>query len=426
LLPLSRKILEHPFHNQHIAHLEKSTKETIEALSSGPVRKYIADHENSDIRKIILKHKEILGIPTTQLLDQISTRRKAKDKLPLYYHNDGVVYPPPENFEQSSSESTAVFKSNLVRGLPNSGSFKGADLSGGFGVDTYFLSRVVQTMHYVEPQRSLLDLAAHNHRLLGAANIEYHNTTAEQFITGADTFDLIYVDPSRRTESKKKIFSLEESQPPILSIADIIFSKARWLMVKASPLFDIQAGIRKIPFVSEVYIVAVNNECKEILFVSEKGCLAIPQIKAVNIDPSGTTNMFTFTFEEEREAQIAFSEPRTYLYEPNAAILKAGAFKTVGNRHRLQKIHPSTHLYTADQDVGQFPGRTFLIEALVRPEPAELKKYFPDGKANVTTRNYPVAPEALKKRMGLEDGGEKFLIGFSGQKKKYLAVAKRV
>ena len=406
--------------------MEKSTKETIEALSSGPVRKYIADHEDSDIRKIILKHKEILGIPTAQLLDQISTRRKAKDKLPLYYHTDGVIYPPPENFEQSSSESTAIFKSSVIGGLPDAGTFTGADLTGGFGVDTYFLSRVLQKMHYVEPKRSLFDLAAHNHRLLGAANIEYHNTTAEQFIAHAGSFDLIYVDPSRRTESKKKIFSLEESQPPILSLADTIFSKTRLLMVKASPLFDIQAGIRKIPFVSEVYIVAVNNECKEILFVSEKGCAKVPRIKAVDINPSGTTNIFSFTFEKERDEQIEYSEPRRYLFEPNASILKAGAFKTVGNRHHLQKIHSSTHLYTGDQDVGEFPGRKFLIEAFVRPEPAELKKFFPEGKANVTTRNYPLSPEALKKKMRLQDGGEKFLIGFSGQKKKYLAVAQRL
>jgi tRNA/tmRNA/rRNA uracil-C5-methylase (TrmA/RlmC/RlmD family) len=189
------------------------------------VRKYIADHENSDIRKIILKHKEILGIPTAQLLDQISTRRKAKDKLPLYYHTEGVVYPPPENFEQSSSETTAVFKSSVIRGLPDSGTFTAADLSGGFGVDTYFLSKVVQKMHYVEPQSSLLDLAAHNHRLLGATNIEYHHTTAEKFIEEAGAFDLIYVDPSRRTASKRKIFSLEESQPAILSIAEMIFRR---------------------------------------------------------------------------------------------------------------------------------------------------------------------------------------------------------
>ena len=304
------------------------------------MRKYIADHENSDIRTIILKYKEILGIPTAQLLDQISTRRKAKDKLPLYYHTDGVVYPPPENFEQSSSEGTAVFKSSVIRGLPDSGTFTAADLSGGFGVDTYFLSKVVQKMHYVEPQRSLLDLAAHNHRLLGATNIEYHHTTAEEFIAAAGAFDLIYVDPSRRTTSKQKIFSLEESQPAILSIAEMIFSKTRWLMVKASPLFDIQAGIRKIPFVSEVCVVSVSNECKEILFISDKGCVMTPQIKAVNIDNQGTANIFTFTFEEERDAQIILSEPRTYLFEPNASILKAGAFKTVGNLHHLQKIHP--------------------------------------------------------------------------------------
>jgi hypothetical protein len=133
-----------------------------------------------------------------------------------------------------------------------------------------------------------------------------------------------------------------------------------------------------------------------------------------------------FTLAEEQSQQITFSEPLAYLYEPNASILKAGAFKTVATRFDLHKIHPSTHLYTGEHALDSFPGRAFRIEALVRPDPEELRKYFPDGKANVTTRNYPLSPDELKKKTGLKDGGEKFLIGFGGQKKKYLAVAGRL
>lgn len=198
------------------------------------------------------------------------------------------------------------------------------------------------------------------------------------------------------------------------------------MILKASPLFDIQAGIARIPFVHEVYVVSVYNECKELLFVSDRNSEGTPRIKAVNIQDDEKMQEFFFDFPEEQAQEVTFSEPLQYIFEPNAAILKAGAFKTVASRFGLKKIHTSTHLYTAGHSVDSFPGRKFEIEALVRPDARELKEYFPEGKANVTVRNYPLNPEALKKKTGLKDGGEKFLIGFSGKKKKYLAVAKRL
>ena len=406
--------------------MKEDTKELIAALSSGPVQKYIEDHKNDDIRKIILKNKVILGIPTAHLLDQISTRRKAQNKLPLYYNTPGIIYPRQEYLEQSSSEQTARFKAEIISSFAGHSVFTGADLTGGYGVDTFFISRVVTKIHYIEPDNALLDLAAHSHSLLGAWNIEYHATIAEEFLKTPGPVDFIFVDPSRRTEAKRKVLHLEDSQPDVVQLASQIFLKTKLLIIKASPLFDIQAGLSKIPFVTEVYVVSVNNECKELLFVSEEGKQITPQIKAVNIQDNEERQNFSFTLSEEQSQQITFGEPLEYLYEPNASILKAGAFRTIATRFDLQKIHPSTHLYTAENALDSFPGRAFRIEALVRPDPEQLKKYFPDRKANVTTRNYPLTPDELKKKTGLKDGGEKFLIGFGSQKKKYLAVAARL
>ncbi len=405
--------------------MERNAKDLIEALSSGPVRQYLSDHEHDDIREIILKHKEILGIPTARLLEQVSTRRKAKDKLPAYYRNDAVVYPPPENFEQSSSEKTAAYKAGVAHELIEHRR-RAADLTGGFGVDTYFLASRFEIVDYIEPDNALLELARHNHRLLGADNIRYHLKTAEDFLRATDTrYDVIYIDPSRRPQRGKKVHALEDSQPDVLKMLGNIFLRSDWLIIKTSPLFDIQAGISKIPFTKHVFVVSVDNECKEVLYVAQKGFSDTPTVNAINIT-GDSTDTFEFNFPEERNEAVEYGDPAGYLYEPNASILKAGAFKTVARRFSLRKLHPSTHLYTGDRLLEEFPGRRFRIEALVKPDRSEVLRHFPEGKGNVTTRNYPLTPEALKKRTGLKDGGDKFLIGFSGQKRKFLVVANRV
>ena len=395
-------------------------------MSSGPVREYLIENENHDIRSAILKHKEILGVPTSRLFEQISARRKAKDKLPLYYQTNGIVYPPQHNLEQSSSQRTASFKAEIAASVlePNPVI---ADVSGGFGVDTYFLSKKAAKIHYVEDDEYLFQLARHNHALLGATNIEYHHGRAENFLASASgPFHLIYADPSRKSGDKKKIFLLQESSPNIVKLATDIFSKSDWLLIKASPLLDVQSGISDLPFVRKVFVVSVKNECKEVLLLCQKAFANVPTVEAVNLSGDSDVERFEFTFTEERAVVIAYSEPLAYLYEPNAAILKAGAFKSVAARFLLKKLHVNTHLYTSDKLVENFPGRKFIIDEFVKPDRALLRRVFPDGKANVTTRNYPLTAEGLKKKTGLTDGGDKFLIGFSGVKKKYLAVARRL
>jgi 16S rRNA G966 N2-methylase RsmD len=417
----------YPNINRNTAQLEKNLKQTIEALASGPATQYILDHEHDDVSKIMLKHKEILGLPAARLLEQIVTRRKAKDKLPLYYHTPGIIFPPPENFEQSSSEATAIYKSEILNNLIPDENRTGVDLTGGFGVDAYFLSKRSSKLHVVEPDAMLVETARHDHALLGAHNIEYHTVTAAAFLeTHRDHHDFIYIDPSRRTQAKKKIHAFEASQPDVVKLADEIFQRTTCLLVKASPLLDLQAGVSALPFVRNVFVISVHNECKEILFHSEKGYSGEPVVQAVNLSGTHKARVFEFTFSEERQHAISLADPMKYLYEPNASILKAGAFKSIAVRYGLKKIHASTHLYTSDELIETFPGRLFIIEALIRPSPADIRQSFPEMKANVTTRNYPLTPEALKKKTGLKDGGEKFLIGFSGPSKKFLAVAKRI
>ena len=277
--------------------MEKKTKDLIEALSSGPVKQYLIEHEHHDLRDVILKHKAILGIPTSTLFEQISARKKARQKIPVYYETEGIVYPPQQNWEQSSSQQTAQFKADAIASLIRKDAVIG-DLTGGFGVDTYFFSRQVGAVHYVEPNKGLLELAQHNHQILGADNIRYHNDRAEDFLASTgQTFDVIYFDPSRRKNDNKKVLTLKHSEPDVLKLTDKVFSKTEWLVVKASPLLDIHAGMSELPFVRRVLVLSVRNECKEVLFISQNQFAGTADIEAVNLS-CGLDERFMFSLHE--------------------------------------------------------------------------------------------------------------------------------
>jgi len=396
----------------------------IASLLQPEVQQFIREHEQDDEKKLILKHRTIHNVPSSIIAEQIIGRRKAKTKLPLYYSSQGIVYPPGLNLEQSSSEETAVFKAKTLKSIIGADN-EIADLTGGFGIDSFFFSRVFNKVHYIEPNASLLSVARHNHETLQAKNIEYHNSNAEDFLRSfPKKLDCVFIDPSRRTKSNQKVFKLSDCEPDVPGLLSTVFQKADCLLIKTSPLLDIQQGIRELKNVERVWVISVENECKELLFFCQKGFVAEPMINAINLHHDPVS--FEFSLSEEKETVAKFSEPLTFLYEPNASILKAGAFKLVGEKFSIFKLHPSTHLYTSQELIQNFPGRIFKITHPVKPDSKTLKEIFTEGKANVITRNYPLSPEELKKKTKLKDGGDLYLIGFTTQKEKCLVASTRI
>lgn len=395
-------------------------------MAMADMQDYLFGHENDDERAIVLKQKDINGIPSSIIASQISGRRKAKSKLPNWYKTKGIIYPPTINLEQCSSEATAIYKSHIINSTLSTRQLA-ADLTGGSGVDTFFLSSSFKSIHYVEPDSELFEITKHNHHQLGATNIIHHGLSAEAFIEKTDlSFDLIYIDPSRRDEHSRKIFKQADCLPDITALQQVIFKKSLWLLVKASPLLDIQQGLREIQHVKKVFVVSVGNECKELLFLAERNHEGEPVIEAVDLSDNGNVRTsFSFTFSDERNANTLLGEPDQYLYEPNASILKSGAFKLMSERFGLIKSDVNTHLYTSPVVVSNFPGKVFHIECL-NPDAKKLKELLPDGKVNVVSRNYPLTPEEIKKKLRLRDGGQNFLIGFSSSRKKHLALCSRV
>lgn len=396
----------------------------ISLLLQPEVQKFILDHENDDEKKLVLQHREIMGIPSSIIAEQIIGRRKAKTKLPLYYITPRIAYPPGVNLEQSSSQETAIFKANTLNAILGEGKTL-ADLTGGFGIDSHFLSRACNKVYYIEPNASLLSVAQHNHKILQAKNIEHRNTSAEEFLKSyREKLDCVFIDPSRRNKTNQKVFRLSDCEPDVPALRSEIFERTDCLLIKTAPLLDIQQGIKELENVETVWVISVSNECKELLFFCRKDFVCEPNIVALNLQTDQPS--FEFSFSKEAETVSQFSEPITYLYEPNASILKAGAFKLVGERYSVLKLHPSTHLYTSQELIQNFPGRVFKIIRSVKPDAKTLKEVFSEGRANVITRNYPLSPEELKKKTKLKDGGDLYLIGFSGQKEKHLVAASRI
>jgi hypothetical protein len=401
----------------------------IRKLAESQVQDFIFDHEKEDEDKLVLKNKELAGVPSSWIAAQIKARKKAAYKFPLYFNTKGIVYPPSLNLEQSSSEAAARFKSYIVSKWITSNK-KFCDLTGGFGVDSFFLSSLFPYCDFSEPQKELVDLAKQNHKLLGAINLHYHVKDAVEFLSDSGKhYDLVFIDPSRRTASKKKVFRFSDCVPDVTDLQPELYRHTDRVMVKASPLLDIQLGIKDLQCVSRVVVVSVDNECKELLFLCDSEFTGDATIECYNIannfDPRKIPPAFEFRFSDERSTLAHFSSPKKFVYEPDASIMKGGGFKSVAAAYGLSKLQVNTHLYTSDALVDNFPGRIFRVDDMVRPD-KKLRDRFPGGKANIILRNYPTTVEELKKKTGLTDGGDLYLIGCSGLKEKFLLIAMRL
>jgi hypothetical protein len=387
----------------------------IEQIASPEVQDFLFANEHTDETRWLLNAKIVQGLPASVLAEQLVGRRKAKDKLPSFYQMRGVVYPPRLNLEQTSSEATAQYKVKILRQLLGD-SHSGADMCGGWGVDAFYLSGLCREFFYSEPQQWLMELAQHNHRRLGRAHIHYQHQPVPQSLTALpDALSFIYLDPSRRVAGKK-VVRLTDYEPDVTSLLPLLFQKTAYVLIKMAPLLDITEALRALPHTKAVHVVASENECKELLFLCERDYTGNPQIHAADVRQP---KPFSFFAIDEAKASISFSEPQTYLYEPGAAILKAGAFRLVAERFELAKLHANTHLYTSTHLLSEFPGRIFEITEL---RPAEI----PNQKANVVTRNFPDTSEALKKKLRLSDGGDWYVVAFTGIRGRHVVVAKRV
>ncbi len=376
----------------------------IDLLQKSDVKDFIKNNESENPAQLMLNASVGQDFPLKEAVAQIAARQKAKQKLPEWYSTEGIIFPPSISMEQCSSELTALFKAQLFSGKTL------VDLTGGTGVDSFYFSKHFEKVQFIERQGHLCDLAKHNFQVLGADNIEVHSNDGLDFLADNQSdIDLIYLDPARRDDKKNKVFRLMDCQPDITLIQNALFKKCKQILLKAAPMLDVNAATMKLNGVKKIWVVAVENECKELLILMEKGWLEEPIIEAVNIKSPAETNYFTFTKSEEAASAIGLSMPNKYLYEPNAAILKAGGFRSIAIRYDLKKLHPNSHLYTSDSFIDGFPGRSFEVTATEHPYSRKLMELLPEGKANITARNFPETVAAIRRRTKIKDGGDIYI-----------------
>ena len=376
----------------------------IPELTKPQVRQWILEHENDEPATLMLQAHRFPDIPVREAVAQIQARQKVRHKIPSWYIRDQILFPPTLSVEQASSEDTAKYKASLIKGKSM------ADLTGGMGVDTYFLGRNCQQAYYVEQQEVLCQLARHNFTILGVPQMEVKNTTAEDFLEKAPILDFIFLDPARRGAENQKLYKLADCQPDVTRLLPELLQKTDRILLKAAPMLDIQQGLAELEFVKEVHVVAVKNEVKELLFLIEKGFSAESHIVTINLETEKAAP-FQFTLSDEQAAQAPLSEPLEYLYEPHPALLKAGAFKLLAQRYQLFKLHPNSHLYTSSTFVPNFPGRSFRILFFGKPDKKILQQFFPEGKALISSRNHPLTVQQLVKKLKLKEGGSRYLFG---------------
>lgn len=365
------------------------------------VQHFIEKNWNTDIVSVLLKKPLFDGISQKELVQQLEGKKKSKDKLPTWFKTTGIHYPKKLHLEQTSSETTAAYKSNLVGGKTL------VDITGGFGVDSYFFAKQMTSVIHCEINTELSEIAAHNFEVLGVENVSFHNQDGVEFLKGNNgTVEWIFVDPSRRDDKKGRVFILKDCVPDVAGNLNTFFGKTENVMIKTSPLLDILQGIKELEHVAEIHVVAVKNEMKELLWILKKGQTDEPRITTANL-VGDTIRHFSFLPSEEKSATVNFALPKNYLYEPNAAILKAGAFKNIGGLFNLKKLHEHSHLYTSDVLI-DFPGRRFAVESVIPYGKKSIRELGVD-KANITVRNFSETVAAIRKKHNIKDGGAVYL-----------------
>lgn len=396
----------------------------IESLSRPLVQKFIRANEDQDIYELVLRQKTIDGVPIQLIANQIRALKKSRTKLPALAGSEGIIFPAAINLEQCSSETTARFKTQFLKSkLPEFNTI--VDLTGGFGIDALAFSSLFQRVISLDPDADLNSIVRYNLNKLKLSNIERQDSDAESFLktVGSDV-TCFYADPSRRVNARK-IAALKECLPDITKLLARIFEHSRYLLVKASPLLDISQATSELSCVRDVIVLAVDNECRELLFLCERGFQEPYVIHAINVS-GGDSTEFSFTRKDEVEANPGFGEPLLYLYEPNAAILKAGAFKLVASKYHLTKLAKNTHLYTSTEFHSDFQGRVFRIDQQLRPDSSFVQRAIGDRKANIISRNYPLDVAGLRKKLKINDGGASYIIATSTATQKLVLLANRL
>ena len=365
---------------------------------------FILQHRTEDVRKLALR-KMPEGLDAAFCLQQIEGWQLARKKIPRWAETDGLLFPPRLSMEQCSSQQTALYKRGVVERLLEGQCQRMMDLTGGFGIDFSYMAPLFREAIYIEQQEQLCQIAQHNFQLLGLQHAEVRNAQSQDVLAAYGETSLIYADPARRDDAGRKVVLLQDCQPDVVSLQDEMMAHARVVMLKLSPMLDIQQALRQLRCVREVHVVSVDGECKELLLVMYQQ-EAPPRYYCVNI----MDHVQETVVEEVSVRPVISGQEMAYLYEPNASILKAGVQDALCNIYKVEKLHAFSHLFTSDRLIEDFPGRKFRILGRSDFSKQGVRNLLAGVKqANITVRNFPATVQELRKKLKLADGGSVYL-----------------
>lgn len=365
---------------------------------------FIQAHANEDPSSLAFLGKKFPEIDLPKVLFQIQARQKLKSKLPTWVAQEALFFPPQLSLEQASSEKTALFKAQLIQG-------KILDLTGGMGVDSWAFGQITgNEVTYLEQNGPLKEMSVYNHSVLGLESMQHFHAEGMEFLSkNNEPFDWIYLDPARRDEKGKKVFLLSDCSPNAVAVLPYL-NEMTGMLLKTSPMLDIDLCMKELGGVEEVHVVCIKNEIKELIFKKTEHSSLEPKLHVWEIGNKPEL-IFSATKTEEKVKKEALGHVSTFLYEPHAGILKAGFFKSI-QTNGVVKIASNTHLYTSEKPVLDFPGRGFEVIGIGKLESKWILPLLENGKANITCRNAPLSPEEVRKKLKVSDGGEYTLFVF--------------
>lgn len=408
---------------------------------------FIIRHANDDVRKVALSGKPAEGVDMQFALQQIAGRQTAKTKLPSWYAAGDVIFPPHISMEQCSSEQTAEYKAEVLLGILSNpfAVYHDAkkchfiDFTGGFGVDFSYMAKSFGSATYIERQEHLCEIARHNLPLLGLDNAEVVCTDSVEAMRNVSCLAkgkplVVFMDPARRDTNGQRTYAISDCTPDVTSCIDDLLRQTEVVMIKLSPMLDWHSAVKELnnaaqshDAVREIHIVSVGNECKELLLVLSDKYSSPLALHCVNDAEKFVVHRINEEEMAEKTAADGILQPdddddsdelqcsesvfeAQFLFVPNASVMKAGCFGLLESTFPVSQVSPNSHLFFADGMVKGFPGRTFRVRTVTTMNRKELRKAL-DGiaKANIATRNFPISPENLRRKLKLKDGGETYI-----------------
>lgn len=408
---------------------------------------FIIRHANDDVRKVALSGKPAEGVDMQFALQQIAGRQTARTKLPSWYASGDVIFPPHISMEQCSSEQTAEYKAEVLLGILSNpfAVYHDAkkchfiDFTGGFGVDFSYMAKPFGSATYIERQEHLCEIARHNLPLLGLDNAEVVCTDSVEAMRNVNCLAkgkplVVFMDPARRDTNGQRTYAISDCMPDVTSCIDDLLRQTEVLMIKLSPMLDWHSAVRELnnaaqshDAVREIHIVSVGNECKELLLVLSDKYSSPLSLHCVNDAEKFVVHGINEEEMAEKAAADGIMQPdddddsdelqcsesvfeAQFLFVPNASVMKAGCFGLLESTFPVSQVSPNSHLFFADGMVEGFPGRAFRVRTVTTMNKKELRKAL-DGiaKANIATRNFPISPDNLRRKLKLKDGGETYI-----------------